>query len=65
MQGHYVEVSNTLDNCGMRLTFTSKYIVLVGEFGESPYLRNELQRQFCERAELLSANDPEWVLPKS
>jgi len=65
MQGHNVEVSNTHDNYGMRLIFVIKHIMLIGEFGDSPYLRNELQKQFRGRAELLYANEMTWVLPKS
>ena len=32
--------------------------MIVGGFGESRYLRHELQKEFHERAELLLVDDP-------
>jgi len=35
---------------------TVKYLLLVGGFGDSPYLRGEVRRNFCERSEIIIAN---------
>ena len=35
--------------------FVSKYLMLVGGYGDSEYLRREVRRHFCERVELTFA----------
>jgi hypothetical protein len=62
MQGHHVQVSLFLPLMTSELNPIHKSVILVGGFGDSQYLRRELQKCLHQTVELTLANESTWVL---
>jgi hypothetical protein len=60
MEGHRsgIKVGTSAVFVLRRIDQYTKYLILVGGFGDSQYLRRELRRTFGELVELLLANEP-------
>lgn len=67
MEGHFVKVTTLLaiPDAGIELIHGQQYILLVGGFGDSPYLRRQFQNSAVFKdVEITQTNDLTYALPQ-